>query len=233
MHGREFQRIPYVVQVEFRTASSFLVAYTVNLSRGGLFIETEHPVQIGSELPLQLAVPGHGPIALTGRVAWHRPVADEDGPAGMGVEFLDPGEDLGQVIDRLITQFKGLNVLLLAARTQEQSAITRLVRSVLSTANVIASNDFAKGRSMLDGGIDIAIVELDIYTDLALDLIHAARTHPSPIPVLALANQDELRRQARAAGADEVTRKLPPFDEFQRLLVRALGRPLRIRGEPR
>ena len=231
MPGREFQRIPYVVQVEFRTASSFLVAYTVNLSRGGLFVETETPVQIGSEIPLQLAVPGHGPIHLTGRVAWRRPMADEEGPAGVGIEFMDPGEELGVVIDQLITHFKGLNVLLLAARPQEQSALTRLVRSVLSTANVVTSDDFTKGRSMLDGGIDIAIVELDIYTDLGLDLVRAAKTRASPVPVLALASQDELRRQARAAGADEVTSRVPPFDEFQRLLVRALGRPLRIRGE--
>ena len=31
--------MPYSVQVEFRTPSSFLVAYSVNLSRGGLWVD--------------------------------------------------------------------------------------------------------------------------------------------------------------------------------------------------
>jgi len=57
MSEREHQRIPYAVEVEFRTASSFLVAYSVNVSRGGLFLETEHEVPVGAQITLRLAVP--------------------------------------------------------------------------------------------------------------------------------------------------------------------------------
>ena len=52
--------MPYTVQVEFRTASSFLVTYSVNLSRGGLFLETDAPIPAGSGISLDLVVPGHG-----------------------------------------------------------------------------------------------------------------------------------------------------------------------------
>jgi type IV pilus assembly protein PilZ len=233
MPGRVFQRIPYVVQVEFRTASSFLVAYSINLSRGGMFLETDYPVPIGTEIPLQLAVPGHGTISLSGRVMWRRNVAGDEGPVGLGVEFQEMSEEMGQVIDRLVTQFKGLRILVMVARPQDQASITRHVRSVLSTAEVVAGSDFAKGRQMFTSDIDVAIVEGDSYTDLALDLIRHARSLTPPIPIIGLAARAELRAQLRAAGADEVTRNPPPFDELQLLLVRALGRPVRVRGEVR
>ena len=64
MTGRAFQRIPYVVKVEFRTPSSFLVAYSINLSRGGIFLETEHPAAIGDSIALEFAVPGLWPIQV-------------------------------------------------------------------------------------------------------------------------------------------------------------------------
>ena len=62
--------MPYAVQVEFRTASSFLIAYSVNLSRGGLFLETEQDIPQGAAIGLALDVPGAGPIDLSGVVAW-------------------------------------------------------------------------------------------------------------------------------------------------------------------
>ena len=52
--------MPYTVQVEFRTASSFLVAYSVNLSRGGLFLETEADVPTGAAMTLDFTVPNAG-----------------------------------------------------------------------------------------------------------------------------------------------------------------------------
>ena len=82
MSEREFDRIPYSVQVEFRTASSFLVAYSVNLSRGGMFIETDSEVPTGVLLTLDLHVPGAGLLHLIGMVAWRRGIDSPDGPAG-------------------------------------------------------------------------------------------------------------------------------------------------------
>lgn len=233
MPGRVFQRIPYVVQVEFRTASSFLVAYSVNLSRGGMFLETDYPVPLGSEIPLQLAVPGHGIISLTGRVVWHRSVAGEEGPPGLGVEFQEMSEELGQAIDHLVTSFKGLRILLLVARRQDQTTFTRYIRSVLSTADVVSSVEFGKGKQMLTSDIDLAVVEGDIYTDEALDVIQYAKSQAPPIPVVGLASNEQVRARMRAAGADELARNPPPADELQILLVRALGRPVRVRGEVR
>src|SRR3954467_8149221 len=97
MADREYDRMPFSVQVEFRTASSFLVAYSVNLSRGGLFIETPNDVAPGSAISVDLAIPGAGQIRLNGIVAWRRPEIEvtPENPPGFGVELQDVAPALG------------------------------------------------------------------------------------------------------------------------------------------
>ena len=73
------------MRVQFRNASSFLVAYTVNLSRGGVFLETEETLAVGSPIAVQLEVPDVGPCTLNGRVSWRREQRDVDGRVGIGI----------------------------------------------------------------------------------------------------------------------------------------------------
>src|SRR5690348_13018707 len=101
MSQREHDRMPYSVRVEFRTASSFLVAYSVNLSRGGLFLETQHDIPTGAPIEVVLDVPGAVPIRLAGIVAWGRAEASPEGPPGVGIELQDTNLQLGIVIDGL------------------------------------------------------------------------------------------------------------------------------------
>lgn len=232
MTGRAFKRIPYVVKVEFRTASSFLVAYSINLSRGGIFLETEQAAKIGDEVALEFAVPGIGAIQVTGRVAWQRPPGRTDGPPGIGVQFQGLDGELGQIIDGLIASFKGLRVLVLCAREQDGPLLTRLIRSVVATADVTTSSDFRRAPELVGNHVDLAVVEVDIYTDLALGLIRQAKTLAPPIPVIALASHESFRVQARRAGADELIQNPPAFQEFQKVMVRALGRPVRVSEPP-
>src|SRR5436190_16266660 len=105
MADREHERMPYRVHVEFRTASSFLVAYSVNLSRGGLFLETDADIPTGALMTIDFAVPGAGTTSLNGVVAWRRTL-DEPGPPGLGVEFQEVAPALGSTIDRLVSVFR-------------------------------------------------------------------------------------------------------------------------------
>jgi len=228
MTGREHERIPYSVQVQFRTASSFLVAYSVNLSRGGLFLETEHIVQPGTEGTLQFAVPGAGPLLVRGRVTWCRDGADENGPQGMGVEFEDIADNIGPVIDRLVANFSGVNIVLLSADDQDRRTLSRLIRSIISTSEVSGASDGQIAEALLDSDIDLLVVDLDARSDEALATLAMARAQN--IPTIALGSTEDLRGRARDVGADEVTSNPPPSAEFQRILVRALGRPSFIRG---
>jgi uncharacterized protein (TIGR02266 family) len=226
---REYHRVPYAVEVEFRTASSFLVAYSVNVSRGGLFLETEHDVPVGGDVALKLAVPGAGPVSLHGVVAWRRGRESGDGPPGIGVEFVDLGGDLGGIIDRLVAAYEGINVLLLAPDRQDRSSLTRVIRSILGTADVVSAGDSRVAETLLTGDIDVAVIDVDADPDGALAALRQAKQIQPPVPCIALASTKKLREHARAAGADEVASNPPSFSELQVLLVRALGRPIAVR----
>jgi uncharacterized protein (TIGR02266 family) len=229
MAEREHQRIPYSVEVEFRTASSFLVAYSVNVSRGGLFLETEHEVPVGSQISLRLAVPSAGPVGLTGVVAWRRGRESGDGPPGLGVEFVDLGGELGGIIDRLVGAYEGINVLLLAPDRQDRTSLTRVIRSILGTADVVSAGDSRVAETLLTGDIDVAVIDVDADPDGAISALRRAKMVSPPIPSIALASTKKLREHARAAGADEVASNPPAFSELQVLLVRALGRPISVK----
>ena len=111
-------RIPAVLEVEFRTAGAFLVAYSVNLSKGGIFLETSTFLPLGTEVALRFNVPDEGVIDVRGVVAWTRTTPEPGKPRGMGIEFGQLDERYGEAIDRIVSNFAGLQVLVLAASAQ-------------------------------------------------------------------------------------------------------------------
>jgi uncharacterized protein (TIGR02266 family) len=228
MSRRAFERIPYAVQVEFRTASSFLVTYSINLSRGGMLLETDHSAELGSLIELEFGVPGAGPIHLVGRVAWRRPAA-QGGPAGLGIEFQDMGPEIGKLIDRLVSTYRGVKILILCSQQQLRESLGRLVRAVMSSAELATAADPREAESMLSGALDLAVIDTDAHPDEALRVVRKAKSSIPPVPVLAIATSTEARTRALQAGADEITGNPPPAVEFQTLLVRALGRPMNVR----
>jgi len=70
---------------------TFLYASIANISEMGIFIRSEEPLALDTQLVLTFAPPGHEPFKLAGEVAWINPVRrDGDNPnPGMGVRFID------------------------------------------------------------------------------------------------------------------------------------------------
>ncbi len=229
MAEREHPRVPYIVRVEYRTPSSFLVAYSVNLSRGGIFLETDQELPIGSEVALQIAVPDAKPVPLTGTVTWRRPERDDDGPAGVGVEFEEVSETLSPMIDELVARYAGLNFLLVCQNKQDRTSLTRQIRSIFSTAEVVGAEDTHLGENLLDDGIDLLVIDADFDPDSAAAMLQRARELTPPVPTIALASSADVREQAWEAGAAEVVGSPPQFAELQRIIVRALGRPSSVK----
>jgi type IV pilus assembly protein PilZ len=88
---RASSRAPIELKVEYKRLNTFFADYTKNISKGGTFIRTDKPLDVGTEFVFALAVPGvMAPLRLLGKVRWVvRPEADaDDGPPGMGIEFL-------------------------------------------------------------------------------------------------------------------------------------------------
>ena len=91
MNRRTETRAPIELRVEYRQLNSFFADYTRNISRGGTFIKTPRPLDIGTEFRFELVLPGQTrPVSLLGVVRWVIAAGDA-GPsqdAGMGIEFV-------------------------------------------------------------------------------------------------------------------------------------------------
>lgn len=222
--------MPYTVQVEFRTASSFLVAYSVNLSRGGLFLETNAEIPTGVTMTLDFQVPNAGTTSLNGVVAWRRgPEQAGDGPPGIGVEFQDVAPTLGALIDKLVTGFRGVQILLLSGDRHDRTTLARNVKSIIATAEITQAIDTSIASSVISPEIDVAIVDVDFDLEGSLQILQKAKQQNPPVPTIALTSNATNRERALAAGADELLPNPPPFADLQVVLVRALGKPVAIR----
>jgi type IV pilus assembly protein PilZ len=93
---REEERAAITLKVDYKRLNTFFADYTKNISRGGTFIRTIKPFDIGTEFVFVLTVPepnlDNAPmrLELTGRVKWVVPssAASESEPAGMGIQFV-------------------------------------------------------------------------------------------------------------------------------------------------
>jgi CheY-like chemotaxis protein len=140
------------------------------------------------------------------------------------------GDSLGKVIDDLVKDYEGVNVLLICADDQDRTTLGRLIRSIISTAEVVGAADPRVAAALLSEDIDLVVVDVDAQSPEALAAVRNAKENPLKLPVVALGSTPSLRDQARELGADEVSSNPPPSAEFQRLLVRALGRPSLVSG---
>ncbi len=86
-----------------------LTNYAVNLSTGGLFIESDDVLDIDAMLMLDFSLPDpERSICCKGRVAWINDSGEPINPklpTGMGVQFLDlPVEDIGAIREYIKAQ---------------------------------------------------------------------------------------------------------------------------------
>jgi uncharacterized protein (TIGR02266 family) len=102
-------RVPVDVTVEFRADDDRpgMAGRAVNISAGGLFVETLAPLGRGSDLALAFTLPAGaaGPVSAAGRVAWVNPPSTprkRDCGPGMGIAFRDLSPDGRTAITRFV-----------------------------------------------------------------------------------------------------------------------------------
>jgi type IV pilus assembly protein PilZ len=229
---RRQPRLPIKLEVEYRTAGAFLVSYSVNLSKGGIFIETPSPLPVGSQLSLQFEVPGAGALEVSGLVAWVRQGSLDGLPDGMGIQFDNIDERYGSVIDGLVRDFVGLTVLVVAASPDRLSLIARYVRSIIS-CEILEATDEPVAEVALENNPDLVVVDLDVRGELGMKTIAACRAHDAATqhstPVILLAGHPDARAMGRAAGADEALATPPSYQDLQAAVIRTLSRPAAVR----
>jgi type IV pilus assembly protein PilZ len=93
---RRAQRAPIELKVEYKRLNTFFYDYTKNISKGGTFIKTDRPLEVGTLFLFKLRVPvATAPIELRGEVRWvvragepPPPSLPADHETGMGIRFV-------------------------------------------------------------------------------------------------------------------------------------------------
>ena len=102
---REHERFPTELSVDVRSGEHFLFAYITNISEMGIFIRTDDPRAIGTELRMRFSGPeSESPIEVDGTVTWVNPVrlgGDNPNP-GMGVRFEKLTPELREQLVELV-----------------------------------------------------------------------------------------------------------------------------------
>ncbi len=85
------------LRVDYKRMNTFFADYAKNISKGGTFIRTSKPLDVGTEFVFVLSIPGQADqLQLHGEVMWtvDEDHATEKQPAGMGIRFrfTDPSE---------------------------------------------------------------------------------------------------------------------------------------------
>ncbi|BDG08690.1 TIGR02266 family protein [Anaeromyxobacter paludicola] len=86
--NRVHPRAPIELKVEYKRLNRFFADYTRNISKGGTFIATAHPLPLGTRFVFRLALPAQAePLELLGEVV-RASVGEASDPTGMGIRFI-------------------------------------------------------------------------------------------------------------------------------------------------
>ena len=114
---RAHSRKPIELKVEYKRLNTFFADYTRNISKGGTFIKTRNPLDIGTAFIFHLHVPTlEKPLELSGRVKWIIAEGEEKAgeEPGMGIEFVyeDDGSRgrVAQTVEDLLREALGPHV---------------------------------------------------------------------------------------------------------------------------
>ena len=99
--------------------NAFFADYTRNISKGGTFIKTSHPLEVGSRCQFSLSLPALPvPLVLDGEVIWILAAeeAQQSGAEpGMGIRFVFADEagrrEFERAIERIMEESLGADVV--------------------------------------------------------------------------------------------------------------------------
>ena len=105
---RQEERAPIELRVEYQRLNRFFYDYTRNISKGGTFIHTKKPLDVGTQFLFKLLVPNlDEPMVLLGEVRWilHEGETrqDDDGEIstpGMGIRFIYKNTAQQELVER-------------------------------------------------------------------------------------------------------------------------------------
>jgi type IV pilus assembly protein PilZ len=111
---RTAERHSITLRVDYKRMNTFFADYAKNISKGGTFIRTSKPLDVGTEFVFVLSIPGQpDQLQLKGEVMWtvDDATATEEHPAGMGIRFRfaddSERESLEAFVEKLMNEKLG------------------------------------------------------------------------------------------------------------------------------
>ena len=97
-------RAPITLRVDYKRLNTFFADYTKNISKGGTFIRTTKPLEIGTEFMFVLSLPDSVELELKGVVKWvvAESAAGPENPAGMGIQFVFGEDSERQAVENVV-----------------------------------------------------------------------------------------------------------------------------------
>ncbi len=102
---RDSLRAAITLRVDYKRLNTFFADYTKNISKGGTFIRTTKPLDVGTEFVFVLSFPAQEKqLKLKGEVMWVVPEekATDEQPPGMGIRFLFANQDERDAVDHFV-----------------------------------------------------------------------------------------------------------------------------------
>ncbi|MFO0548429.1 MAG: TIGR02266 family protein [Polyangiaceae bacterium] len=104
---RRATRSAIELNVEYKRINTFFSDYTRNISKGGTFIRTSRPLDVGTEFVFALRIPNlDEPLRLKGVVKWvvRQDDASTQKQAGMGIEFRYDSHEERRATEEVVEQ---------------------------------------------------------------------------------------------------------------------------------
>lgn len=102
---RQHKRYDVKMHVDVSSDDTFLFTYVSNISEMGIFLASEDPMPVGTKLELRFnPIELDEIIEVEGEVMWVNPVrdGDESQSPGMGVKFINVGDEQREKIVQLV-----------------------------------------------------------------------------------------------------------------------------------
>jgi uncharacterized protein (TIGR02266 family) len=215
------RRSPTFLRLRYRKAEQFLVSYCTNISRGGMFVKTNQPLEPGTRLEASLDIPGiPTPTVLHAEVRWVRPQGDSFGPAGMGLGFEGIDDSLGEAIDHIVELARPLAIDIVGPNDLGSRHLAALVQALVA-CKVRHHELRASTASRVQNG-DLVIVDLDAYGERALALLELLHQSNPGHSMLALATTKDRDLHQRASSFARVVGTPVDPNDFQSRVLEAL-----------
>ncbi|MBU0550243.1 TIGR02266 family protein [Myxococcota bacterium] len=217
---RRHDRAPAIIKVNYESAGSLKSDYAINISKGGLFIATDQPFELGQALELHLSSVGvRRSIPVPAEVRW---VGEQDGEQGIGIRFLleDPitrarvETMVNAVFDPLPPAAMGERVNLLLVDPNRHACrlfregIGSMAKRIFEVDDYFVIIECNEGLSALNhlriSKFSMVVLELQMPEVEGVELIRKIRTEISQtLPVVAMSKPTPgARYEAMASGAD-------------------------------